>query len=244
MKVDNFPQSLSIILPLFNEQERFKKAFPLIKRFYRENPNWEFIFVDDGSTDKTLQTIKDKITGFSRMKLVSYSLNRGKGHAIKRGVIKAGKKYLLFTDIDFSTPLSELSLFTPFIKKGADVVIGTRKVRGAEITRHQPRLREWLGECFTGLTNLWLGMNISDYTCGFKLFKTKIAKQLFNLQKIKRWAFDAEILFLIDKKGFSIIEVPIIWKNDQKTKVNLGADILQSLWELILIRWYSLKGNY
>ena len=244
MKNSNLPESLSIILPLFNEQNRFDRIFPMIKRYYQANSGWEFIFVNDGSTDETLSTVKDKITGLSRMMLVTYPQNQGKGYAIKKGVMGAGKKYLLFTDIDFSTPLSELSLFTPFIKKSADAVIGTRKVKGAEITQHQPRLREWLGKRFTDLTNLWLGMDISDYTCGFKLFKTKIAKELFKTQKIKRWAFDAEILYLAHRRGLRIVEVPISWKNDEKTKVNLGKDILRSFWELLLIRWYSLKGNY
>ena len=236
---------LTLILPVFNEEKRIEKGLKKCDSFFKKTKlKIEVILVDDGSSDETKNLINKLIRNKRNFKLISYSKNKGKGYAIKKGIKKASGKLVLFSDIDFSTPFSELSLFMPFVNKKADIIIGTRKVKGAEIIQHQSRLREWLGRRFTDLTNLWLGMDISDYTCGFKLFKTKTAKELFNLQKIRRWAFDAEILYIANKKGKNIIEVPITWKNDQKTKVSLGRDILQSLWELILIRWHSLKGDY
>jgi len=231
------PKSLSVIVPLYNETQRFPKNFKICQKYYRKYPNWEFIFINDGSTDQTKKLVKQAIKEYPRMKLISYSKNQGKGYALKQGFKQAGKKFSLFTDIDFSTPLSELKLFYPFIQAGADIIIGTRKVRGANITKRQPPIREWLGKRFTDLTNLWLNLNISDYTCGFKLFKTSVAKKLFSKLKINRWGFDAEILFLANQSQYRIVEIPIKWKDDKRTRVNLARDIILTLIDLWKIRY-------
>lgn len=220
--------NLSIVIPVFNEAKRLPRALAIC----RQNPDWEIIFVDDGSTDATSQLIKQ--AGF---KLISYSKNQGKGYVVKEGVKAATKDYILVTDVDFSTPLTELDKLSRAIA-GADLAIGSRKTKGAQITKHQPRLREWLGKQFTNLTNLWLGLKATDVTCGFKLFKAPVAKKLFSLSKIKRWGYDAEILFLAKKLGLKVAEVPIVWQNDTRTKVALLPDILRSLGELILIRLF------
>lgn len=222
--------NLSIVIPVFNEQERLPKALEICQKAAKANPDWEFIFVDDGSTDTTTRLIKQ--AGF---KLISYSQNQGKGFALKQGVKAASKSLTLITDIDWSTPLSELDKLLA-ARSDNDLVIGSRKVSGATITRHQPLLREWLGKQFTNLTNLWLGTNVSDVTCGFKLFKTPVAKKLFALSKINRWSYDAEILYLAKKLNFSVKEIPIIWKNDSRTKVNLFKDIIRSIVDLIRIK--------
>jgi len=223
---------LSIIIPVFNEALRLPKALSICRLAAKSNPGWEFIFVDDGSTDATSRLIKR--AGF---KLISYSKNQGKGYALKQGVKAASKPLTLITDVDWSTPLSELDKLLA-ARSDNGLVIGSRKVSGATITKHQPRLREWLGKQFTNLTNLWLGINVSDVTCGFKLFKTPVAKKLFGLSKIKRWGYDAEILFLAKKLNFKIAEVPVVWHNDARTKVTLLPDILRSLTDLILIRLF------
>ncbi|OGD63319.1 hypothetical protein A2160_02410 [Candidatus Beckwithbacteria bacterium RBG_13_42_9] len=238
------PKSLSIVFPLFNEEERFSRGLPLIIKFYKAHQGWEFIFVNDGSSDKTKELVEEKIKNFPRMILISYRKNQGKGYALKQGILKANRNYVLFTDIDFSTPVSELKLFMPFVKRGADMIIGTRKIKGAVILKHQPKVREWLGKRFTNLTNFCLGLDVSDFTCGFKLFKTKMAKKLFTRQKIKRWGFDAEILFLAKKGNLKVVEVPVTWSNDQQTKVRLAKDVMQSLMDLFKIRLNDLSGQY
>jgi len=156
------------------------------------------------------------------------------GYALKQGVTAATGPLILITDVDFSTPITELP---KLLQIKTDIVIGSRKTVGAKITRHQSCLREFLGKQFTNLTNFWLGLNVSDITCGFKLFKAPIAKKLFGLSKIKRWSYDAEILYLAKKHKFSLSEVPVIWHNDARTKVALFPDILRSLIDLILIRF-------
>lgn len=242
--MSSYPEELTVVIPMYNEADRWKKAFEICRQFYDKQPHWEFIFVNDGSTDKTKELIQKSIESFSRMKLVSYDKNQGKGYALKQGVKKAGKHLILITDIDFSTPLSELNLLSPFIKQGADIVIGSRKVAGAKILKHQSCAREWLGARFTDLSNLWLGLNLSDITCGFKLFKTKVAKGLFRRQRISRWGYDAEILFLAHLKQYQIKEVAVTWKNDSRTKVSIVKDVLRSLYDLWLIRWNSWTGKY
>ena len=217
---------LSVIIPVYNEAARLPRALALCKKY----PDWEFIFVDDGSTDNNAQLIKQ--AGYT---LISYPINRGKGYALKQGIAAASGNYLLISDVDFSTPLSELP---KLLHQSTDIVIGSRKTKGATITKHQTKLREWLGRQFTNLTNLWLGTRVTDVTCGFKLFKTPIAKKLFSLAKINRWGYDAEILYLAKKLGFKVSEVPVIWRNDERTRVMLLPDIIRSLWDLILIRLF------
>lgn len=177
-----------------------------------------------------------KIKNYKFIKLISYAKNQGKGYALKQGVKQATKPLVLLCDVDFSTPLTELAkLYQPMLK-GVDIVIGSRKVKGAKIIKHQSIWREWLGRQFTNLTNLWLDTKVSDVTCGFKLFTAKAAKKLFSLVHINRWAYDAEILFLANKLNVNLKEVPVIWKNDAKTKVNLFKDIIRSIVDLIRIK--------
>lgn len=244
-KINNqLPKKLSLVIPLYNEKERFNHGFNICRRFYNQQPSWEFIFVNDGSTDKTKTLVSSAIKSFPRMKLISYYQNQGKGYALKKGIKKATKPLILISDIDFSTPLSELNLLYPFIQKGADMVIGSRKVPGSKILKHQSILREWLGRQFTNLSKIWLGLNVSDVTCGFKLFKSKTAKKLFRLQRIRRWGYDAEILFLSKLLGFQTAEVPVTWENDDRTKVSIIRDIFHSLSDLWQIRWNDWTGKY
>lgn len=218
--------NLSVIIPVYNEARRLPRALSICRR-YRD---WEIIFVNDGSADTSAEMIKN--SGF---KLISYSKNRGKGFALKQGVAAVTKPLTLITDVDFSTPLTELP---KLLAQKADIVIGSRKTQGAKITRRQPKLREWLGKQFTNLTNGWLNLKVTDVTCGFKLFTTPTAKKLFSLSRINRWGYDAEILYLAQKHGFPIAEVPVVWRNDDRTKVSILPDIFRSLLDLILIRLY------
>lgn len=240
----NYPKKLSMVIPVFNEEARIKKALKICDRFENKFPQWQFIFMNDGSTDKTEQIIRKKVNQQKSFKLISYKKNQGKGYALKQGVKEAEKPLVLLSDVDFSTPLTELPKLYKKIKKSFDIAIGSRKAKGAIIKKHQPKIREWLGKQFTNLSNLSLGLSVSDVTCGFKLFKNKAAKKLFLKSKIKGWGYDAEILFLAKKYGFKTAEVPVEWENDQRTKVNLGKDIVRSLFDLVKIRFCDLLDNY
>ena len=135
-------------------------------------------------------------------------------------------------------------MFYPFIQKGADLVIGSRKVIGANVLKHQSKLREWLGRQFTNMAKIWLGLSVSDVTCGFKLFKSKAAKKLFKKSNINGWGYDAEILFLAKKNNLKVVDVAVTWKNDDRTKVSIFRDIFRSIADLIKIRWFYLTKRY
>ena len=230
----DYPKKLSIIIPVYNEAIRINAGLTNINKWHQSYPNWEFILINDGSSDDTEKIIKK----FSFVKLISYPKNQGKGFALKQGVAKATHPLVLLSDIDFSTPLTELPKLAIAIKE-ADLVIGSRKASGAKIIKHQPWWREYLGRQFTNLSNLWLGLNVSDVTCGFKLLKTSAAKKLFKQQRIKRWSYDAEILFLARKMKLKVVDVPVLWKNDEQTKVSVLKDIWQSIIDLIRIRMFQ-----
>lgn len=233
---------LSIVIPVYNEEKRVNNLIQIISYLKKQRYSWEVIIVDDGSTDKTIKKLK-LLKKKLRFKILSYYPNTGKGVAIKTGMLSATGKHRLFLDIDLSTPIDELDNFLPFLKK-FDIVIGSRKMKSSEVIVRQSLLREFLGKTFTYISQKMLQMNVSDFTCGFKCFNNKAAEVIFAKQKIHRWGFDSEILYIGKSKKYSIKEVPVRWKNDPGTKVKFPQDIINSFTELILIRLNSLRGLY
>lgn len=236
---------LSVIVPCYNEQNRFQSGFNHYFSYLKKQKYlWELIFVNDGSSDKTLELMRRKALGKRGIKVISYVQNRGKGYAIVRGIKSARGRYILFTDIDHSVPISTIESFFNYFKKGFQVVIGSRRVRGAKILVHQYPLRELLGRGFTFLVNILIYWGIKDATCGFKAFENRIAKKIFAKIKVYDWAFDAEILYLCKKYHFKLAQAPVAWSDVRGTKVSLRKDIARSLFGLIKIRWNDLKGRY
>lgn len=228
----------------------------------------EVIFVDDGSTDATFEKIqkwvtsvssiqyrvyraKNNNTGYSilntQYSVISYKPNRGKGYAIRQGMLESKSDYTLFFDADISTPLKEVEKFAPLVESGIDVIVGTRKNGKSTVIVHQPLYRELLGKIFTQLTRLFLQVDVTDFTCGFKAFSKKAIVSIFPKAQISGWGYDAEILFLAKKAHLSMQEIPVIWSNDERTTVKLSSAIIRTLWELLKIRFYhsvkpALKG--
>lgn len=234
---------LSVIVPVFNEERRVRNLKIVDKTLLNSNYSSEIIIVDDGSTDRT-QSIIGGLKLKIKPKIYSYTKNRGKGYAVRQGMLKANGKYRLFLDVDLSTPPNIIGDFLKEASNGYEIVIGSRKKTGARLLKHQSLIRELLGKGFTSLSRLFLHINISDFTCGFKMFSERAAKKIFKLQKIDRWGFDSEVLFLANKYKFKIKEIPVEWSNSQLSKVKFPQDIIKSLWELILIRFNSLMGHY
>ncbi len=232
---------LSVIIPLYNEEKRIGNIAHIVKYLSHKKFSWELILVDDGSLDQTAKSVRKFIGKNAR--LISYRPNRGKGHAIKQGMLAASGLYRLFLDVDLSTPIEELDHFLPKLPK-FDVLIGTRKARGAKVIVHQPWLRENLGKAFTFLSQTILSVPISDFTCGFKSFSADAAEKVFGHSRISRWGFDSEILFLCHKYSFSIKEIPVTWKDDPGTRVRVPQDIFKSLTELLTVRLNDLRGLY
>jgi len=237
-------KTLSFVIPVFNEEKRIKKTIKALKKGFSFSglKLKEIIFVDDGSTDKTKSIIQKSLG--KKAKIISYQLNRGKGFAVRTGMLASTADYTLFFDADMATPLSEFKKFLPFLEQGIPVIIGTRKNGQSTVIKHQPKYREILGKAFTLLANIILNTWVTDFTCGFKAFSYQAKEDIFSQSKIDRWGYDAEILFLAKQMNFAIAEKAVLWSDDHRTKVNLVKDLPRTLTELFQIRLNHLSLSF
>lgn len=233
---------LTLIIPAYNEEKIIGETLKSVLNFLSPKTyTWEVIVVDDGSEDKTSTVVKSfKKPG---IRLISLTENKGKGAAIRAGIKESRGEFIIFSDADLSVPIENIDKFLLALRKN-DVVIGSRRIKGSKILVHQPWLRENMGRVFTFLTRLILSSKISDFTCGFKGFRREAALAIFGKAKLDRWAYDAEILFLAQKRGVKIAEIPIFWKNREDTRVVLGNAVLVSLTGLWQIRFNDISGKY
>jgi dolichyl-phosphate beta-glucosyltransferase len=239
------PVYLSLIIPAFNEAARIGKSLDRIEAFLRAQPyTFEVIVVDDGSWDGTAAMVRERFAGRPEFRVHAHQRNQGKGGGIRTGMLLGEGQHLFFTDADLSVPIETLPKFLAQLEDGYDVVIGTRKSAGAVVQVHQPPFRELLGKAFTVLSNWILGLRVSDFTCGFKGFRREAARTIFFRQQVLNWSFDSEILYLAKLKGFRVQELPVVWRNDQETKVRLWRDVITSLLGLLRIRLYHFQGKY
>lgn len=245
--------NLSVVIPCYNEQENIKKGKieEVISYLGKQKYIWEVLVVDDGSIDQSRQLLKDLINKYKNLSLIK-NTHQGKALTVISGMLKAKGEYILFTDLDQATPISELDKFLVFLKEGWDIVIGSRKDR----RQGAPFIRAVMGPGFTLLRKIILGLdNISDTQCGFKAFRREVAHKLFkkiNLYKKKTRlegsqvtaGFDVEILFLAQKLGFTIKEVPVVWHYVETRRVNPIKDSLSAFFDLVRIKLNDIKGLY
>jgi glycosyltransferase involved in cell wall biosynthesis len=203
----------------------------------------EIIVVDDGSSDGTIEIIEKFRASRPHVRLLQDPLNRGKGHAVRRGMLAAHGQWVLYTDADLSTPIEELDGMLAAGSTGADVVIGSRGVDRSLIEVHQPAYREWSGRIFNAAMRLIIGMDFRDTQCGFKLYNAAAARAVFQSQRLDGFGFDVEDLFVACQRGFTVIEVPVRWSDSPGTKVSLLKG-LKSFFELVQIRYWHLSGKY
>lgn len=222
---------LSIVIPAYNEKMRLEKTLQQTIAFKKNHPEIaEIIVVDDGSTDNTSKLAK-KYTD----KVIILPTNRGKGYAVKKGILLAKEKYVLYMDSDLATPLKEIPTFLKTIKK-YDLVIGSRNTEDANITSFQPMYRRILGKIFPFIANAILPLGVKDSQCGFKMFKTSVAKKIVRQQTIERFAFDVELLYLARKKEYRIKEIGITWHDQKGSTVNTLKDGLRMLKDICKLR--------
>ena len=239
------PVYLSLIIPVYNEEQRIGKGLDRILSFLQFQPySSEIIIVDDGSRDRTLEIVQERHGQDTKIRISKQSCNMGKGEAVKQGMLMGHGTYLFFSDADLSVPIETLSSFLSQLESLCDVAIGTRQKSGASIEVRQPFYRELLGKVYTSLSNWILGLQISDFTCGFKGFRKEASQEIFSRQQLSNWSFDAEILYLAQLKGYRLLEIPVRWRNDERTKVKLLRDILSSFLGLLKIRLYEYQGRY
>ncbi|MCS7232070.1 MAG: glycosyltransferase [Elusimicrobiota bacterium] len=228
---------LSVVIPVYNEEDCIVVSLQkIINYLQKRNLPSEIIIVDDGSIDNTKNLVEKFVKDNPSLNIKFLTRQHmGKGTAVRMGMLNSVGDYCLFLDADLSTDITEFDKMFPYIQQGIDVIIGSRRIRGAKIVIHQPFLREFMGRVFTWLSNIFLGTKFSDFTCGFKCFSKKAKDKIFSTQKINGWSFDSEILFLAKKFGFKIQEIPVTWYNDPSTNVKLLKDTILSFIELIKI---------
>jgi len=236
---------LSVIIPAYNEEKRLPKTINEIFDYLsKKNFSFEVIVVNDGSKDKTAEIVKELMKKYPNLKLIDNKENKGKGAAVRQGMLEAQGKFRLFSDADHSTPISEIEKFLPEFEKGADVVIASRDIKGAILDPPQPLFRRFVGEGFKILRKIVLDLwEIQDTQCGFKCFKAEVVEKIFSKCKINRFAFDPEILILAKRAGYKIKEIPVYWRNDPESKVKFKS-IFNMAKDLFKIRLNLILGKY
>ncbi|MBN1596052.1 glycosyltransferase family 2 protein [candidate division FCPU426 bacterium] len=229
---------LSVVIPAYNEEKRLSQSLDIITRYLQEQkPRSEIIVVSDGSVDQTVAVVRRHQGRGVPVRLLVNKSNRGKGAAIRRGVAAARGEWILFSDADLSTPIAELKKLEKAAQTGAEIMIASRAVRGADIIHRQPIYREFMGKTFNLLVQLLVLPGLHDTQCGFKLFRRAPARKIFARLTIPGFGFDAEVLFLARKFKVKISEVPVCWKNVLESKVSPLRHSAQMLMDLFRIRW-------
>ncbi len=237
---------LSVIIPAYNEERRLPKTLEEIDKYLsRQSYDYEILVVNDGSKDRTVEIAKNLAPKIKNLTVTGYEQNRGKGFAVRFGMLEAKGDYRLFTDADNSTSIDQIEKMWPEFEKGFDIVIGSRDVKGAVLNPPQPWIRQIiLGEGFKLyrkiIIDLW---GIEDTQCGFKCFKKSAAENIFPKCKIDRFAFDPEILIIGKSLGEKIKEIPVYWKNDLESKVKFKSMFSMAL-DLFKIRWNLIIKKY
>ncbi len=245
---------LSVIVPAYNEERRLPQTLQTISDYLtRQSYASELIVVDDGSVDRTAQIVETFSATHPNVKLIRND-HRGKGYAVRTGMLAARGHIVLFSDADLSTPIEEIAEMLPWFERGYGVVIGSREGKGARRIK-EPFYRHIMGRAFNLIVRLLTVRGIDDTQCGFKAFRDDIARDVFSRMKLygenaKRvtdamvTGFDVEVLYLAQKAGVKIKEVPVEWRYGNETKVNPLKDSWRNFRDVVMVRWNDLRGKY
>jgi len=231
--------ALSVVIPALNEEDRLPRTLERIASYLgRRGGGYEVLVVDDGSHDRTSE--RAEAAGAT---VLRNEAKRGKGFAVRRGMLAARGPRRLMTDADLSTPIEELDRLSARMDEGHDVVVGSRALPGARIEVRQPWYRENTGRLFNLFVRALAVPGVKDTQCGFKLFSAAAARDVFSAARVDGFSFDVEALFLARKKGYRIAEVPVLWRNDAASRVSLLRGAL-AFPDLLRIRANDWSGRY
>jgi dolichyl-phosphate beta-glucosyltransferase len=235
----------SVVIPAYNEGARLGATLEKVLAYvHAQGWDAEVIVVNDGSRDNTADIVRGFAAKDAALRLVENPGNRGKGYSVRHGMLNARGRIVLFSDADLSSPIEEAPKLFQALDAGADIAIGSRWLRAETQTQRQPLHRQVFGRIFNLILRLTLGLKFKDTQCGFKAFRQAAVQAIFPLQKIERWGFDPEILFLARKFNFKVQEVPVAWGHSGGTRINPLVDGSRMIMEMLRIRWYDLTGKY
>ena len=239
---------ISVIIPAYKEGTRILKNLAEIEAYFKEKDySYEVLVVIDGSPDNTDQVVNTFAGRLSQLRIIDNEKNHGKGYVVRQGLLEAKGQLRLFLDADGSTSISHLETFLPEFERGADVVIGSRDIQGAYVQIHQPKYREIMGDMGNLLIRMVLGLwGFPDTQCGFKMLNEKAAKEVASRMVVDRFGFDFELIVLAKKMGFSIVQVPVRWLNEEGSTVGLTGPngFIQVLKDLFKTRFRLWTGRY
>ena len=235
----------SIVIPAYNEGHRLGSTLERVLGYVRDQGwNAEVIVVNDGSRDNTAELVRGFAARDSVLRLIENPGNRGKGYAVRNGMLNARGEIIVFSDADLSSPIEEMPKLLAALAVGADIAIGSRWLRAELQTQRQSLHRQLFGRIFNALNRVILGLQFKDTQCGFKAFTRRAAQMILPLQRIERWGFDPEILFLARKFGLRIDEVPVRWGHVGGTRINPLLDGARMFQEMVRIRLNDVEGKY
>ena len=229
---------LSVVVPAYNEAERIGASLTRIAEYFQAQPyDFEVLIVDDGSADATKAMALAFAETHPQFRLLSYDVNRGKGHAVRYGMLRAAGQRVLFCDADLATPIEEVEKLIAALDAGADIAIGSRDVKGSQLLKRQSLLREMGGRAFNQIAQALAVPGIHDTQCGFKLFTQSAAQRIFSLCQVDHFAFDVEVLYLAVKVlGLRVAEIPVRWAHQEGSKVRFFRDAIRMVKTLFRIR--------
>jgi dolichyl-phosphate beta-glucosyltransferase len=237
---------LSVVIPAYNEAERIGPTLDKIRNYLaaKRFPA-EVVVVDDGSTDDTPVLLRAAAARWPELRTLTNQANRGKGFSVRRGALEARAAFVLFTDADLSAPIEEADKLLAMLESAhADAAVGSRALDRSLIGVRQHWRREYAGRFFNLLVRLFTGLKIHDTQCGFKLFRRDSTRRAFEALQVAGFGFDPELLFLIQRGGGRVVEVPVRWNNNPATKVHFLRDSTRMFLDLIALRWRAWAGRY
>lgn len=237
MPNESAKKHLSIVIPAYNEEQRIAGTLARIAEYMeRQSYSFEVLVVDDGSTDRTSMACEEFAAHHPWCRLIRLPRNRGKGFAVRTGVLEAAGEYILMCDADLATPIEELDGFWALIEDKADIVIASRPLRESKLVKRQPLYREWAGRALNTLVRAIAVPGIHDTQCGFKMFTRRSARCIFPYCTLDRFSFDIEVLHLARRMGFQIREAPVHWYHVPGSKIRFLRDGLGMIVDLLRIR--------